>query len=320
MASSHAVQLCGVARDSLWQSSYWLPRGWATDAFITLSGITAALVYDWNDDFERATKGTRRRAFQLLLVMFISNFILLVTKYMALHELDKVKHLSWWVGLITFETPYSISLVLLPTVVFLLLAPVLNQIRMRFGVMALALSALTAGIWVHHGHQSPLIQAFVHWGGMFPVVPMVGTGMLGFTLGFVWKQYRMAIPTRIAFVPTGMSVAILFLPLPIPNSIISSVLPTARVLFLMTITALVMYGTRRQDSETGMGLFGKYALLCFLGHRVLLNVTVALSRPLVASSHLYEFSMITMFTILGLLCWYRNHHPEFDRGLKLIYL
>ena len=59
----------------------------------------------------------------ILVVMFVSNVVFLALQHVADGTEHALLHWRWWLGLLTFETPYSISAILLPTGVLLMLAP-----------------------------------------------------------------------------------------------------------------------------------------------------------------------------------------------------
>lgn len=326
MASSHAVGLAGLPAGSFWRSHCWLPRGWATDAFITVSGITAAIVYDWVLQPERAKRGLRRRAWQLLLVMFISNVVLLITKYVPLHEIDRIKHLSWWIGLVTFKTEYSISGVLLPTAVLLLILPAVNYLRLRFGAVPMAaVSVLVAtAVRVELATGSPRTHSILSFGAGFPVIPMVCCGVLGFFAGVALKRFdlRRDLVFKTAVLPSTLVLVVPFFPTPHLSALITATMPLMRVALLSVIAVAILLLPRSLDWKGAFGILGRFSLFCFLGHRVVMHAVIFMEKDVFAArpDFLYETTMLFTFGVLGFLCWLRLKLPAFDEACKRVYL
>jgi hypothetical protein len=323
MASSHAIGLSAVAATSFYTSAYWLPRGWATDAFITVSGMTAAMVYDWDAEPGRACRGVRRRGLQLLVVMYVSNIVLLISKYLVLHEVGRIAHLHWWTGLLTFKTEYSISGVLLPTSAFLLAIPALNYCHRRCGLGAIALGAVSAALLLElaegrRSHQ-PLVFWLMHFGAGFPVVPFVATGILGFVVGLAWKRFGKET-VLYPMVPCAMLVPTYGIVH--PSFIVPAFLPLSRVLLLVIVGCALMQVPGVRRCAELFPLLGRYSLFCFLGHRVLMNGTIMIGRDLRFGQpeYLYEWCMVVTLGLLGCLCFIRTRNERFDRACRKIWL
>src|SRR5262245_2517959 len=123
MTSAHALALSKVSDNSFWRSAYWLPHGWATVCFILLSGYTMGFLLPWQGHQAVTRTKLLRGSRDLLVVMFVSNVVFLALRHVAEGTQQALLHWRWWLGLLTFETPYSISAILLPTGVLLMLAP-----------------------------------------------------------------------------------------------------------------------------------------------------------------------------------------------------
>jgi hypothetical protein len=123
MTNTHALTLSQVPVDSFWRSAYWLPHGWATVCFILLSGYTMGFLVPWQGHQALTRTKLLRRSRDLLVVMFVSNVVFLALRHMAEGTQHALLHWRWWLGLLTFETPYSLSAILLPTGALLMLAP-----------------------------------------------------------------------------------------------------------------------------------------------------------------------------------------------------
>src|SRR5262249_19223339 len=99
------------------------PHGWATVCFILLSGYTMGVLLPWQSQQAVTRTKVLHCSHKIFGVMFVSNVVFLALHHMAHGTLHTLWQWHWWLGLVTFETPYSISAILLPTGVLLLLAP-----------------------------------------------------------------------------------------------------------------------------------------------------------------------------------------------------
>src|SRR5438128_12280004 len=70
-----------------------------------------------------------RRAKQLLVVMFASNVVMVTVRHLVSLETKPLFTLAWWWQFLVLGTEWSISGILLPIALFLLISPAL--IRMR---------------------------------------------------------------------------------------------------------------------------------------------------------------------------------------------
>src|SRR5262245_54397184 len=122
MTNTHALTVSKVPVDSFWRSAYWLPHGWTNVCFILLSGYTLGFLVPWQGHQAVTRPKLRRRSRDLLVVMVVSNVVFLALRHVAEGTPQALLHWRWWLGLVTFATPYSISAILLPTSVLLLLA------------------------------------------------------------------------------------------------------------------------------------------------------------------------------------------------------
>jgi hypothetical protein len=98
-----------------------------------------------------------RRSCIILVAMLISNVASLLLQYAGNGELYKVMDFSWWTGLFTLKTEYTISAALLPISIFLLLTPSLfvihDKIKLTFFMVGSGLLALlTWGISISFAH------------------------------------------------------------------------------------------------------------------------------------------------------------------------
>lgn len=326
MGSSHAIALTGLSMGSFWLSKYWLPRGWATEGFIALSGVAAALAFDWNLKPKAAQRALIRRSGQLLIVMFISNVVLLITKYLITDETYHLLDIRWWTGLLTFQTEYSISGVLLPTAVMLLVLPFVNVLTLRFGliygflVVILFLSAVEVALQ----RGSLEIRSILLFGAGFPIIPMVCIGILAFCVGLAANRIDLQIKTVLtsAFLATGLLFLIRYVQSPYLRALMVAGTPILRIIVLGAIGILILLVPTSQDWKGVFGIIGRYSLLCFIGHRVIMHAVFLIGRQLLLlpPEALYVWSMAVTFSSLIFLCRYRAKSPTFDSACRLMYL
>ena len=336
MSSTHALTLANVASDSFLRSGWWLPRGWAFEGFITLSGFTAAAVYAWNGEKERTQRRLLQRAWQILAVMFVSNVFFLLGRYLLTQELERVKNPSWWIGLVTLKTEYSISGILLPTGILLLLTPLLFRADQRWRLPRLAVGLLVFALFVRtlqyvlagrvSGHHLLSVLLYTGAGG-FPVLPFVSSGALGFVLGLAWKRSPAQLGLR-----TGSAIVLFFLALqavrglPLPpaaTGILYAFTVIARFLLILLVGAIVMEWTVLGRLLAFLPLVGKYALFSFVAHRMVMQALALLSRRLLPPTPAELLDSVYLVGTLGtitVLCALREHFALFDHSLKKLYL
>jgi hypothetical protein len=331
MTSTHALTLANVAETSILKSGYWLPSGWATTSFIMLSGYTIAFVYPWQSgDYRVIRKRLYRRAKQILLVMFVSNIVMLSVHYMVAGRTALLLDLHWWLGLFTFRTEYSISAILLPTALLLLVATELYLLCDTIGT-TLFTSMVAAGvfiIWeVTDGRHLPTlyITEMLFFTGIsgFLVVPLLSLGVFGLTSGILVKHY-VGISTGAKFV--AILVAILFLTALVEH--ISGItnrglICITRFYILFLIGACASSLKARCRALAFLSTIGKYALFSFVAHRLVLEGGLFLFEILpvkISPPVLYVALAVTTLLIITLLCEWRDRCPRFDAVLRKFYL
>lgn len=306
MTSKHALTLAGVSAQSV-LNSWWLPRG--GPLFVIVAGYTLATVMPWLTDPARAARKTYRRAAELLLIMFVSNVVFLIGKACVFGGIDEMRHLNWWIGLITFQTAYTISQVLLPIATMLALVPTLFRLQRRTGiwvVAALALGAtLVGGAWV-----------------------FIGYGIIGFIIGQRWRhglrKGGIWIPAAAVGLWALQHVS------GSDGGLLATPIELAKVLlefFIITQIALLVTDRQRQQFpglESALGLWGRYALFCFLAHRLVMQGLGLVLRDRAAASLAPEAAYVVLLagtmTALYLMCTLRTRWPVFDQGLRAIHV
>src|SRR3989442_4904349 len=192
MASTHAMTLAGIPATSP-LADWGLPRGWATTGLIMLCGFMVATFVREMQERARIRRRVLRRAKQVLLVMFASNVLMVVVKRVVTFETDPLFSLDWWVGLLFVRSESSISGVLLPIALFLLVSPLLVALYdgcrskvygvtltaglLFFVALTCRLQALAAD---GHGTHDALSAMFGSYDGGFPATPIVYTETIFF--------------------------------------------------------------------------------------------------------------------------------------------
>ena len=205
MIARHTISILEF-RPEHWLYKYFLPKGWATVCFISLSGFSIGLLFlkrmrDPAAQVQTA-KRLRYRSWQLLVVMFLSNLFMLVSELIVRGETRTLCDPAWWLGLLTLKTPYSISSILIPTALLVFIAPVVLKAinRYRFfpvlGV-ALVLSLITAGIISSiadpDGLHYLLRRLLIENDGYFPFLPMVLYGIISIAIGALWDTHLVPV-------------------------------------------------------------------------------------------------------------------------------
>ena len=329
MISSHALTLSGVAETSLLMSALWLPRGWATTSFIILSGFSVGVVF--SNPREDSHRRLLRRAGQIALVMFFSNILMLSFKHLLAHDLATLSTTNWWIGLITFKTPYSISGVLAPTFILLmLLAAIINKtsLILSWGLasLVLLLNALFMYFWLDAYRLSHLVNLlFVAGIGGFPVLPFISIGLIGYCFGqmcasgtrsgfilmslFPLSYYLSDLQNRAA---ANRSDYVLFL--------WESLAHFTVILFFSLACTKLFRGT---FSFRVVANLGKFALFSFIFHRIILQLTLimmGLLYDLGNPQHLYGVLFVTTVLLIHLILCVRSRDQRTDRLLKAVCL
>jgi len=311
MASTHAMTLAGIPATSP-LADWGLPRGWATTGLIMLCGFMVATFAREMQERARIRHRVLRRAKQVLLVMFASNVLMVVVKRVVTFETDPLFSLDWWVGLLFFRSESSISGVLLPIALFLLVSPLLVALYdgCRSKVYGVTLTAgllfFVALTWSvqalaadGHGTHDALSAMFGAGAGGFPVIPMVASG----ALFIATSQLLSTVPMILA-------------------PFVARTLMDVSHLLLILMLAIVI--TRWEPSQRGLRfipVLGRFSLLTFLAHRVV-EQTLALGlRPFHLPGELVYAVCLGggVFGSLALILL-RRRFAGYDRVLRAVYL
>ncbi|MCL2524237.1 MAG: acyltransferase [Betaproteobacteria bacterium] len=327
MINTHALTIASVPKDHWLFSDYWLPNGWATIAFVVLSGYGIGYIFSIREQAGRDA-ALISRSKKILAVMFISNFV-----FSALQELLK-KHVStilapeWWIGFFTLTTEWTISGVLFPTALVLLCGPAMIRFCQRALwktlaalivariIIALLSSSLAstdyADYWIF---QLLLFKGF----GGFPVLPFVINGCLGVWLG-IFKRFSNSA-SSVIFAALMLIQLIVYL---------SSFNPTASPWLLLIssleaigkfswVFALALLLTRFQSfpMTSMIGLIGKFSLGSFIMHRVFIQglnfMWNLFGNNLLSPAYYYCLLIICTLTLTWLFCILREHFPIINR-------
>jgi len=236
------------------------------------------------------------------------------------HETDQLFSLDWWMGLLFFRSEGSISGVLLPIALFLLISPALVALydgcRSRVYGVALTASLLfvTALTWSvpslaadGRGSHDALSMMFGAGVGGFPVVPMIASGALGFLVGVLWQAPREDPDGKtmlgIVLLFIGTSQLLTTAPLMLAPFVARTLVDISHLLLILML-AIVL--TQWQPSQRGLRfipILGRFSLLTFLAHRVVEQALAIGLRPLHLPGEL----------VYGLCLGY-------DRALRSVYL
>ncbi len=283
MASTHAMTLAGIPATSA-LGRWGLPRGWASTGLTMLCGFMVATLCR-QVDHARVRERVVRRAKQLLVVMFASNIVMVTIRHLVSHETKPLFTLAWWWQFLVLGTEWSISGILLPIALFLLISPALIRVldagrsRLHAVMIAAAVTLCTGAAWSVRAvageslvHRHVLDLLFGSGLGGFPVVPIVSSGALGFLVGRLWQPLRDRFDTR-----TCLAIGVFFVAAGQVTSVAPAVvgpLLTRTLVDLshfLLIMALALVVTRWSSSRRALGFvsaLGSFSLLTFLLHRI----------------------------------------------------
>lgn len=334
MTLGHALALAGWPTGWL-AESYWPFRGASSHVFIAMSGFTVALVFDWREEPARTARRVRRRAGAVLAVMFVSNVIMLALGHAVRGELAALAEPAWWLGLLTFQTPYSISSVLMPIGLLIWLTPWLAALGDRYGygkLLAGLLGLLPAlwhfGIELRQAHPDSHVLRILFGsnGGAFCLAPMIGLGAVGFALGRLWQEAnpwgRGAILAAGFAVLVGLWLWIVAGTIPLADGL-RCWLTVGRFLLILALGIAVTALGPLRPLWGFLPLIGRYALFSFLMHRVVLQALVIGTRQvddMPTGDALIAFYVAGTLAIVAGLCLVRQFSQRCDMALKSIWL
>ena len=337
MASTHAMTLAAIPSTSalaLWGP----PRGWATTGLIMLCGFMVATLARQKEERARIRERVFRRARQILLVMLVSNAVMVGIRRLVAEESGPLFSFEWWSGVLFFGSEWSISGILLPIGLFLVVSPALvglyDRCRSRLHVVALAgglllFAALTwsvpalvgDGLAYHH----VLDLLFGAGPGGFPVIPMIASGALGFLLGVFWQppRERFDVKTTLGavlfFVAAGqlLSAAPAFLSVVVGRTLVDM----SHLVLVITLALAITHWRRSPRVLRIIPLLGTYSLFTFLIHRVVEQALTITLRPYGLPSEIVYVLCFSggMRGLVELILW-RRILPAYDRLLRALYL
>lgn len=327
MASTHALGLAHVDADHWLRSDLWLPNGWATVAFVVLSGYGAGfLLYERQPETAR-DRGMRQRGIDILAVMLVSNLAFAALRKAAERDLASLYRLDWWLGFVTLETEWTISGVLLPTGLLLLLAPrVMRGIQQaRYAILAALLAGQMALSMLKAQLQGSELLA--SWGlrlllteglGGFPVLPFLLNGCLGIWIGMAHRRRpSWALPMLALLACLQLLV---FASTWLPDAVAWRVWrdTVGAVGKFGCLLLLAMAFTRWLPARLGtpIELIGRYALGSFVMHRVFMQ-TLAMALGLHGATQAspalaYAVLFLGTLALTWQLCEHRRSWTRFD--------
>lgn len=324
MSSSHCLGQAHVPPSSFFASPWWLPQGWSTAGFIALSGFTAALLLGAPDAPRRTTRRRLMRACQLLAIMITSNLVFRAAR-LALGLYD-AEDLNWRHLLLPSGGSYSISGVLLPTAILLVLSAVIVKTgaSSRPVILAAALAApvMVVSLAKYLDPSSPITAIVTAHIGDFAVIPLVACGLLGLSLGLLWQQ-QLSQRTIIAGTLVLMLVPALEL---LPGSAMAflmydALIGVSHLIALLGFALLLLSVPGVKPVARTLSIMGQYGLQCFLGLRIVLGLGVASNiRGRFGPETVYGIYLVAVLTVLLSACTLRSAWPALDRSLSRLYL
>lgn len=336
MTNTHALSLAGVPRSSWLFSDLWLPNGWATVAFVVLSGYGVGYVFSVRQPAAERNQALRIRSAEIFVVMLVSNLLFAALRQFAVGDLAPLGDPGWWFGFATLESPWTISGVLLPTALVLLAGPALipwiqaAPIVSLLALIALrlAISLLTISLSGTADTAGWAMKLLVHEGlGGFPVLSFTVNGFFGIWLGIMHHRRPAAwrVSMYVLLAGQALSYAMSFLPSPASSLFISVFGGVGKFAWMMAVAYLVERMPMVSVVIPPVAKIGKYGLASFIAHRVFLQaVAVGLAAVglwQIASPELRYVVIFPMGLLLTwLLCVARERYPVCERALGAVRL
>jgi hypothetical protein len=238
-----------------------------------------------------------RRALRIVVVMFASNALFLAMRSALEGEVAELLSLSWWWGFIDLGTPWTISGVLLPTALTMMLGPWLILFVQRSAAQALAaivvLKVLVslAGITLQGSPEAGdwwIRLLFLEGLGGFPVLPFVLNGSFGLWLGMQWhrSQPQWLETMTVLLAIQLLTYATTFADLGMVGTLWREVFGAAGKFAWVFLLASALAKPRYRGLSAPLSLLGHFGLGSFVWHRVFLQViAVGLGAMAMADDH-----------------------------------
>ena len=331
MINTHALTAALVPRDHWLFSDFWLPNGWATVAFVVLSGYGIGYIFSIREQAEREAS-LISRCKKILAVMFVSNFVFgaiqqLLVKKQASNLLDP----GWWLGFFTLNTDWTISGVLLPTGLVLLCGifmirfcqraiwtTLIVLVAIRFAItLLISTPAVTdcANIWI--------LQFLLFKGFGFPVLPFVVNGCLGIWLGIFHRRNgeKAWIIVLVALMLVQLLIYFFsFKHTPaLWGTLIFSLGAVGKFAWIFVV-ALLLTSLKSFPIASMIGLIGKFSLGSFIMHRVFLNAIDIPWKHFCGNwpspGYYYCLLLIGALVLTWFHCFLRERFPDINRYFK----
>lgn len=332
MTARHTISILGIP-SSDWLYQYFLPKGWATVCFISLSGFSIGILYleriKGQSECSQIRIRLRKRGWQLLVVMFVSNAFMLVSESIVRGDYTTLVNVEWWLGLLTLETPYSISSILIPTALLVFISPEFLKSIVHHNVklvllVCIILAFLTAML-SHNISESDNIHYLVRrllidCDGFFAILPMLLYGLISICIGSLWRKSAVLIIVMTLIMYYGlvwMQRYTLF-----AEIAFEAINGPARLIIIILVCLVLIRISVFTPLTKSLSTIGRYSLLSFLLHRILLQGLVVIANKLPSVSRNLSFFMFVTANMvaLWLVSFIRLHNPAWDNALRRIYL
>jgi peptidoglycan/LPS O-acetylase OafA/YrhL len=333
MVSSHALTLARGSDSHWFYSDLWLPKGWATVVFVIVSGYGVGLLYSGRR-LESGRTRLRHRCLELLAVMFASNAAFSLLRDLGAGGIGTVASGHWWLGMLTQETKWTISGVLLPTALVMLCgASVIRWTEKSpwptLAALVLArIAASMATIQLSGMHDVGPTARFLFQSGYggYPVIPFVINGCIGIWLGVLrasakseWKGVMIAL----LLLQAGFYVAFCT----IPTSFVTQFLTTLSPLGKFAWMFLVAHQVERFAPAVlarAIEMIGQFALGSFVMHRIFIQLLAfgVAARALQWASFELRYTLLVCGTLLLTwgLCYLRQRVKVVDAPFRRLAL
>jgi len=324
MILSHSL---GRAQIPLDNPLPWLrPHGWATYGFVMLSGFTVAYLFEWSADRQRILRNKLwKRAIQIGCIAYLSNLMYVGAK------LWLVGHLTGTMitKIIALQYPWGYSSILIPTMFFLIIAPLFmrlgrgNAARPLFLFTTLLVAVFDFSIrnappsWM----QEPLYQVLFLRNKylIFPMGSLFIYAIWAFTFAN-WLRHSAVLEKSWAyyFLLGGAIYVIALVVLQYDSYNPGFLFVGSRFPLILGIGIIISNTYWLGSLAEALGFLGRSALLVYIFHRPFLQ-----SLDLLFNGQLSMLPIVSLFMILGILvplsiCVIKERKPTFARHLKQV--
>jgi hypothetical protein len=309
---------------SLW---YLRPPGWATTCFIMTSGLSIALVFlNPYRSYEKVRKRLFNRAIEIGLIAYFSNAILRILQI----KLEGSLSYATVIDVLTFQHPWSISSILIPVFIVLLIAPFLIKLSYRISPRVLFFCGVCVAMsyaFIENHAPSAIKENFIFQIcfsdsnplSFFPLFKFSSLAIWCFTLGVLFQNgilrkesWKIIMPVCYIFLIGYNYFPTMKGQIPTPIVYANQFLISIGFSFIIDNLKNLKYLKKL------LSLIGRSSLLIFILHRPIVQAQNIIFKDLFGSTILVSVMLTITIVACIVICWAKERYVYLSTNLKKI--